>query len=229
MGYGSRKEVKPLFKKGKVFVNDQIVKDPSIKVDPEKEKVQVDGQEVEYKPYIYVMMNKPKGVICATHDKLHRTVIDLLDEDLQSIYAPFPVGRLDKDTEGLLLLTNDGDFSHALMSPRKHVTKQYWAKIRGRVNEEDQKAFREGVKLDDGYMTKPGELVIVDSNETSEILLTISEGKFHQVKRMFLARDKEVTELKRLKVGALELDSNLKLGDYRELTEQEKQLLVGKR
>lgn len=166
------------------------------------------------------MMNKPPGVISATEDLRDETVIDLL-EPLHQHFQPFPVGRLDKDTEGLLLLTNDGVLAHNLLSPKKHVPKVYYAQIEGVVTEEDAEKFANGVELDDGYVTKPGKLVILKSAQQSEIELTIQEGKFHQVKRMFEAVGKRVTYLKRISMGSLTLDENLALGEYRELTTEE--------
>lgn len=220
MGFGSRKEVKQLLKQKAVSVDGEIVKDASMHVDPNKQDVSVYGETVQYTQYIYIMMNKPPGVISATEDLFDQTVIDLLDP-LAQHFSPFPVGRLDKDTEGLLLITNDGQLSHNLLSPKKHVPKTYYAIIDGVVTEEDRAAFLEGVELDDGYVTKPGELKILKSGPQSEIELTIQEGKFHQVKRMFEARNKKVTYLKRLSMGSLKLDESLSLGEYRELTEKE--------
>ena len=220
MGYGSRKEVKALLKQKAVRVDDEIVKDSSLHVDPSKQNVTVFGERVEYIEYIYLMMHKPQGVISATEDKYDRTVIDLLDP-IDQHFEPFPVGRLDKDTEGLLLITNDGQLAHNLLSPKKHVPKWYYAKIDGKVTESDIESFKQGVTLDDGYHTKPGELKILASGEQSEIELMIQEGKFHQVKRMFEAVGKKVTYLKRLSMGSLELDPELPLGEYRHLTEEE--------
>ncbi|WP_431027568.1 pseudouridine synthase [Lysinibacillus sp. LZ02] len=220
MGYGSRKEVKQLLKEKAVTIDGAVVKDAAMKVDPETQDVSVYGERVVYTEFIYLMMNKPPGVISATEDRYDETVIDLLDP-LAQHFKPFPVGRLDKDTEGLLLITNDGNLAHNLLSPKKHVPKTYYATIEGVVTEADIEAFRKGVELDDGYVTKPGELVILTSDEVSEIELTIQEGKFHQVKRMFESVDKKVTYLKRLSMGALLLDETLELGDYRELTEEE--------
>ncbi|WP_017726515.1 pseudouridine synthase [Halalkalibacterium ligniniphilum] len=224
MGFGSRKEVKKLLKAGSVRVEGKVVKDPSIHVQPELQNVTVHGENVEYKPFIYLMLNKPKGVISATEDMEHETVVDLLAFE-HALYEPFPVGRLDKDTEGFVLLTNDGKLNHELMSPKKHVKKTYWAKVRGVVREEDITAFKAGVILDDGYKTKPAELVILTSGEISYIELSITEGKFHQVKRMFQAVGKKVLELKRLSIGPLALDDSLETGMYRELTEDEVVLL----
>lgn len=224
MGYGTRKEVKKVMKSGGVHVNGQPVKEGKHHVDPEQDIVTVFGEVVKYKRYIYLLMNKPKGVISATEDTEHETVIDLLLHE-DALFEPFPVGRLDKDTEGLLLLTNDGQFSHSLMSPKKHVTKTYRASIRGEVTETDIQLFREGVTLDDGYVTKPADLVILEKGIQSEIELTITEGKFHQVKRMFEAVGKKVTDLKRIKIADLPLDPNLKAGTYRELKKEEWDLL----
>ncbi|WP_129691221.1 pseudouridine synthase [Gottfriedia acidiceleris] len=224
MGYGSRKEVKSLLKQGVVKVGDNIVKSPKEHVDIEQQVVTVNGEVVEYKEFVYLMMNKPPGVISATEDSEHETVIGLLEyEDI--IFEPFPVGRLDKDTEGLLLITNDGHLAHQLLSPKKHVPKKYYATIDGVVTETDIKAFEKGVTLEDGYLTKPGYLTILKSGEESEIELVIMEGKFHQVKRMFEAVGKKVTYLKRLEMGPLKLDEDLELGEYRELTDGEIDLL----
>jgi 16S rRNA pseudouridine516 synthase len=220
MGYGTRKEVKQLMKKGAVRVNEETVKDAAMHVDTEKDEVTILGEKVVYKEFMYLMMNKPQGVLSATEDKRDQTVIDLLDAEY-NIFEMFPVGRLDKDTEGFLLLTNDGKLAHNLLSPKKGVPKTYYAHIDGVVTEEDAEKFLEGVILDDGYETKPGNLRILKSADISEIELTITEGKFHQVKRMFEAVDKTVIYLKRLSMGPLMLDESLSLGSYRELSEGE--------
>lgn len=219
-GFGSRKEVKLLLKGKAVEVNGVTVRDPKFHVDEKTDEVSVAGEPVVYREFIYLMMNKPQGVISATEDRFDETVIDLLTEDEQR-FEPFPVGRLDKDTEGLLLITNDGKLAHELLSPKKHVDKTYYAKIDSTVTDEDIEAFKQGVVLDDGYETKPAQLHILRSGEESEIELTITEGKFHQVKRMFESVGKQVIYLKRLSMGPLELDKKLELGEYRELTEQE--------
>lgn len=220
MGYGSRKEVKQLLKQKAVTVGGVYVKDSAMQVDPDKEDVSVYGERVVYTEFVYYMMNKPPGVVSATEDLRDETVVDLLDP-LAQHFKPFPVGRLDKDTEGLLILTNDGNLAHNLLSPKKHVPKVYYAQIAGVVTEVDGEAFARGVELDDGYITKPGHLVILKSGEQSEIELTIQEGKFHQVKRMFEAVGKKVTYLKRISMGNLKLDEGLELGEYRELTKEE--------
>ncbi|MBR3120061.1 pseudouridine synthase [Oceanobacillus profundus] len=220
MGVGSRKEVKALLKKKQVTVNGIVSKDSGEKIDPNKDEIAVNGEIIRYQQYIYLMMNKAPGYISATTDKREKTVIDLLGEDVQH-FKPFPVGRLDKDTEGLLLLTNDGELAHELVSPKKDIGKTYFARINGKVTVDDTAVFREGVVLEDGYEAKPGELTILQSDAISEIELTITEGKFHQVKRMFEAVGKRVIYLKRLRMGELQLDPDLKLGAYRPLTESE--------
>ena len=220
LGYGSRSELKKICKNGLVKVNGKVINNPGVQVDVENDEIIFDGEKVTYKEFIYLMLNKPDGYISATFDKRDPIVLDLIDkEDL--VFEPFPVGRLDKDTEGLLVLTNDGQLAHRVLSPKKHVQKTYYAKIEGVVTEDDIKAFAKGVTLDDGYETMPAELVILKSDEISEIELTIHEGKFHQVKRMFESVDKKVIYLKRLSMGKLQLDKNLALGEYRELTDEE--------
>ncbi|AIY05007.1 pseudouridine synthase [Planococcus sp. PAMC 21323] len=220
MGHGSRKEVKILLKSKAVEVNGEIVRDPKVHVNEHDDHVSVGGEVVAYTEFIYVLMNKPQGVISATEDKYDKTVIDLLGEDEQH-FEPFPVGRLDKDTEGFLLLTNDGKLAHELLSPKKHVDKTYFAHVEGVVTEEDAEAFKKGVMLDDGYVTKPASLTILESAAVSKIKLTITEGKFHQVKRMFESVGKHVVYLKRLSMGPLSLDPELELGEYRHLTDEE--------
>lgn len=226
-GLGTRKEVKKILKSGLVSVNDEIVKEPKLHVDPEKDHVTVGGSPIDYQEFVYFMMNKPQGVISATEDEIHDTVIDLL-EPQDSVQDPFPAGRLDIDTEGFVLLTNDGALAHRLLSPKKGVNKRYDAQIEGVVTEEDGKRFIEGVELDDGYKTMPARLEILSielEEGTSHIHLTIQEGKFHQVKRMFEAVGKKVTALKRLSIGPLELDPELEAGQYRPLTSEEIHLL----
>lgn len=224
LGYGSRSELKKLCKNGLVKVNGKVINNPGVQVDVENDEILFDGEKVVYKEFIYLMLNKPDGYISATFDKRDPIVLDLIDkEDL--IFEPFPVGRLDKDTEGLLVLTNDGQLAHRVLSPKKHVPKTYYAKVEGVVTEEDVKAFAEGVTLDDGYETMPAELEILKSDDISEIALTIHEGKFHQVKRMFESVGKKVVYLKRLSMGKLKLDEGLALGEYRELTEEEVKMI----
>ena len=224
LGYGSRSEIKKYCKQGSVVVNGSEVSNPGTQVDTENDEILFNGEEVIYREYIYLMMNKPAGYISATTDKYDPTVLDLIDLSYL-VFEPFPVGRLDKDTEGLLVLTNDGKLSHRVLSPKKHVSKTYYAKIDGVVTEEDVEAFLEGVVLDDGYKTMPSQLNILKSDDESEIELTIHEGKFHQVKRMFESVGKKVVYLKRLSMGNLKLDESLELGEYRELTDEEVKLI----
>ncbi|WP_302653987.1 pseudouridine synthase [uncultured Clostridium sp.] len=227
LGYGTRKDLKKIVKNGMVQVNGITIKDSAMKVDPEKDKIVINGEEIFYREFIYLMMNKPAGVISATFDNNDETVIDLLEVEHQ-VFEPFPVGRLDKDTVGLLLLTNDGDLNHRLISPKWKVDKVYFAKINQKVTEEDIEKFKHGITLDDGYRCKEAILEIQKaSEEGSEIVLTIQEGKFHQVKRMFEAVGKKVTYLKRIEFGTLPLDEDLEEGEYRELTEEEIAILKG--
>lgn len=225
LGYGSRKEIKALVKKGVVKVDGEVVKDNGVLIDPEKSVININGEDLFYREYIYLMMNKPDGVISATYDNREETVIDLLEVEHQ-VFNPFPVGRLDKDTVGLLLLTNDGELNHRLISPKWHVDKVYYAKIDKAVDEKDVEAFKNGITLDDGYKCKEGKLEIINSsNEGAEVMVTIQEGKYHQVKRMFEALGKTVVYLKRTEFGGLPLDQELEEGEYRELTEDELALL----
>lgn len=224
LGYGSRAEIKRDCKRGMVIVNGKVENNPGLQVDTDKDEISFDGEIIQYREFVYIMLNKPDGYISATFDKYDPIVLDLIEPNLL-VFEPFPVGRLDKDTEGLLVLTNDGQLSHRVLAPKSHVPKTYYAKIDGKVTEEDIYAFKEGVILDDGYKTMPAELVILESNDLSEIELTIHEGKFHQVKRMFESVGKKVTYLKRLSMGKLKLDESLDLGEYRELTEEEIRLI----
>lgn len=223
-GYGTRKEIKQLVKNGMVRVDGSIAADSGMHVDPKGSVVQVGDEILNYREFIYLMMNKPEGVISATYDGKLRTVIDLLPEEFRN-FELFPVGRLDIDTEGLLILTNDGQLAHELLSPKKHVPKRYYALVEGMVTEKDGEAFRLGVELDDGYRTLPACLDILKSGNISEIELVIHEGKFHQVKRMFEAVGKQVKFLKRLAMGQLRLDESLKPGECRELSGEEIQIL----
>ena len=221
LGYGTRKELKKIVRNGIVEVNGVVAKDSGMQVDPEKDKIVINGEEIYYRKFIYLMMNKPDGVISATYDNRDETVIDLLEVEHQ-VFEPFPVGRLDKDTVGLLLLTNDGELNHRLIAPKWKVDKVYFAKIDKKVTESDIKAFQKGITLDDGYVCKEAKLEIQSaSEEGSEVLVTIQEGKFHQVKRMFEAVGKKVVYLKRVEFGTLKLDEDLEEGEYRELTEEE--------
>ena len=221
MGKGTRSEMKDALKYGQIKVNGVVVRTGKDKVDVERDEVLYKNEPVIYKKYIYLIMNKPQGVISATEDKVHETVIDLID-DAYKHYELFPVGRLDIDTEGLLIITNDGDLTHNLLAPKKHVPKTYYARVEGLVDETVIEAFRLGIALDDGYKCKPAELSIhKQEGDQTEVSLTIHEGKFHQVKRMFEATGSLVIYLKRIEMNALKLDPTLPLGAYRELSEDE--------
>ena len=224
VGVPSRAELKKYCKQGLISVNGKVINNPGVQVDSESDDIRFNGEKIVYREFVYIMLNKPDGYISATFDKYDPIVLDLIDQSYL-VFEPFPVGRLDKDTEGLLVLTNDGQLAHRVLSPKKHVPKTYYAKIQGKVTEEDILAFEKGVILDDGYETMPSQLKILKSDDMSEIELTIHEGKFHQVKRMFESVGKKVVYLKRLSMGKLKLDESLKLGEYRELTEEEVKLI----
>lgn len=223
MGAGTRSEVKKLVRAGRVTINGAVAEKPEQKVDPETDTVCLDGEALLYAAYEYYLFHKPAGCVSATEDKIHKTVMDYLTDTLRDDL--FPVGRLDIDTEGLLLITNDGALAHELLSPAHHVKKTYYARVAGRVTEEDALLFQQGVDIGEEKLTKPAELVILTSGEESEIELTITEGKFHQVKRMFQAVGKEVVYLKRLSMGPLTLPETLLPGEYRALTQEELMLL----
>lgn len=222
MGCGTRQEVKKFIRSGQVSVDGIVVKKPETKVEQTVQEVFLNGEKVGYESFEYYMLNKPAGVISATEDQSCQTVVDLIKDKKRKDL--FPVGRLDKDTEGLLLITNDGALAHRLLSPKKHVDKCYFARICGKVTEEDVRSFEKGVNIgsqEQPEITMLGKLEIITSDDISKIRLTIQEGKFHQVKRMFQAVGKEVIYLKRLRMGTLILDENLGIGEYRPLTKEE--------
>ena len=225
---GSRTEVKNLLKAGRVTVNGKKEKSVKLQINEEKDEIRFDDQVLEYEEFVYYMMNKPQGVISATEDPKHRTVLDLLD-DYGRAKEVFPVGRLDIDTHGLLLLTNDGKLAHALLSPKRHVDKTYLAQVKGIMTQEDVDAFAKGIPLKD-FTCQPArlELVSVDPEKNQSLVrVTIAEGKFHQVKRMVAYCGKEVVDLQRFTMGTLILDENLKRGEWRRLTKEElEELLV---
>lgn len=218
-GLGTRSAAKKEIQAGNVSVNGTAVRRPETKIDTEKDRILFCGKTVSYEKYVYYMLNKPAGVVSATEDRFEKTVLDLVDEQRRG--ELFPVGRLDKDTEGLLLITNDGQLAHRLLSPRKHVDKVYFARINGHVTQQDIREFAQGLDIGDDRPTLPADLVVCSAGSISEILLTIREGRFHQVKRMFRAVEKEVIYLKRLRMGPIELDDSLSPGEYRRLTEEE--------
>lgn len=216
-GFGSRRTVKRLIKSKQVEVNGKTILVDNLNVDPELQEVKVAGERIHYQPHVYYMLHKPNGVVSAVTDDNNQTVIDLIDPS-QRVAGLFPVGRLDKDTEGLLLLTNNGQLGYQLLIPKKEVTKSYEAIVNERVTSEDQVAFAKGIVFDGGIKCKPAKLTILSrNNNESRVLLEISEGKFHQVKKMFLSVGKKVTYLKRLSMGPLELDETLPVGSYRPL------------
>ena len=224
---GSRTEVKDFLKSGRVTVNGKKEKSAKLQINEETDEICFDGQKLDYEEFVYYMMNKPQGVISATEDPKHKTVLDLLD-DLARSKEVFPVGRLDIDTHGLLLLTNDGKLAHALLSPKRHVDKTYLAQVDGIMTQEDVEIFAQGIPLKD-FICQPAklELVSVDSEKNqSQIRVTIAEGKFHQVKRMVAYCGKEVVDLQRLTMGILTLDENLKRGEWRRLTTEELENLL---
>lgn len=222
-GYGTRKEVKKLIKLGAVSVNGEIVNEPKFHVDPVNDTIRVSGKDLEYKEFIYIMMNKPQDVISSTYDKTTTTIIDLLEGEF-SHRNLFPAGRLDKDSEGLILLTDDGQLAHKLLAPKNKVEKVYYVEVKGTLDDSDVAAFENGIVLED-FKAQPAKLEILEAGDISKAKVYIYEGKFHQVKRMVLARGKEVTYLKRLALGSLVLDEDLEPGEWRELTESEISLL----
>ena len=227
-GFGTRSQVKDLLKKGQVMVNGEVVKKPELKINETTDQILCQGKKASYQKNIYLMLHKPAGVVSATEDNREKTVLDLVrPEDRKN--GLFPVGRLDKDTEGLLLLTDDGELAHRLLSPKKHVDKTYYAKIDGQVTEEHVKQFREGLDIGDEKKTLPAVLTILLSGPVSEIEVTIHEGRFHQIKRMFEAVGCKVTYLKRLSMGSLVLDETLPPEESRPLTEAELEGLTKQR
>ena len=224
---GSRTELKNYLKAGRVTVNGKKEKSAKLQINEDTDEICFDGQKLEYEEFVYYMMNKPQGVISATEDPKHKTVLDLLD-DLARSKEVFPVGRLDIDTHGLLLLTNDGKLAHALLSPKRHVDKTYLAQINGVMTDEDIETFAQGIPLKD-FTCQPAklELVSVDTEKNQSLVrVTIAEGKFHQVKRMVAYCGKEVVDLQRLTMGTLTLDEDLKRGEWRRLTKDELEALL---
>ena len=219
-GKWSRREAQGLVRRGLVLVDGVPVRSAEEKVNPENAAVTVNGEPLRYRRYTWVMLNKPAGYLSATEDGRGQTVLDLLPRELQR-QGLFPVGRLDKDTEGLLLLTNEGGLAHALLSPKRHVDKIYYARTAGRLTEEDCQAFAQGLSLGDGLSCLPAKLEILSAGEESEARVTLREGKFHQVKRMLAARGNPVLYLERIQIGSLPLDQGLLRGDFRFLTENE--------
>ena len=225
-GLGTRSEVKSLLKAKRITVNGKVVNNGKVQVNPETDEILFDGEKIQYEEFVYIMMNKPKGVVSATEDNLHKTVLDLIDP-LYFKKRVFPVGRLDIDTHGLLLLTNDGELAHRLLSPKKHVTKIYQARVEGVMTAEDVTAFEKGIVLSDGTECMPARLDILSTTQDESVVqIHLKEGKFHQVKRMVKACGKTVVDLQRLTMGPLKLDESLALGESRPLTEEELESLM---
>lgn len=218
-GVGTRKEVREIIRKGRVRVNGEIIKKPEFQADPEISVITLDDEKLNLRKYIYLIMNKPEGVLSATEDDHDKTVIDLLSDEMKR-FMPFPSGRLDKDTTGLLILTNDGELNHRLISPKWGVLKTYEAEIMNPLTEKDKERFRKGITLDDGFRCREAVLEEKEGKKDTA-LVTIHEGKFHQVKRMFEAVGNKVLKLKRISFGPLVLPYDLSEGSYRELTEEE--------
>jgi 16S rRNA pseudouridine516 synthase len=224
MGTGTRKEVKQLIRQRRVTVDGAVATDPGLQVDPAVQAVAVDGEALGYRRHFHLMLHKPAGLVTATEDRLQGTVLDLIPP-AQRHRDLHPVGRLDRDTEGLLLLTTDGELSHRLLAPRRHVPKRYLVRVEGRLGQDVVTAFATGIRLDDGYVTLPADLAIIASGTVSEAYVTIHEGKFHQIKRMFAGRGKRVLYLKRLAMGPLDLDEHLAPGEWRALSDAEVEAL----
>lgn len=223
----SRKEVKEMIKKGRILLNGTVVKDSSVKIDENIDVVSVDGTEIQLKKHIYIMLNKPQGVVSASDSETDETVVDLVPDELYR-KGLFPAGRLDKDTTGFVLITDDGDFAHRILSPKNHIFKTYIAGLEHSLSDEDIKALEGGITLGDGTVLKEAKVEIITNEDKPFVNIMICEGKYHQVKRMFAATGNKVVSLHRAKMGKLELDENLKPGECREISPQELQLVTEK-
>jgi pseudouridine synthase len=217
MGVASRRDIKAMIKNGRIFVDGSLAKAGDMKCDTEAVRISVDGRELSYKKQRYIMLNKPGGFVCAAEDSRDRTVMELLDDTARR-QGFFSVGRLDKDTEGLLIMTNDGDYAHKIISPKSDIVKKYYAKVSGMLEKDDIAKMKDGLILGDGTKCLPAGLEIISE---TECIVSVSEGKYHQVKRMLASLSKPVLYLKRLSIGGLELDETLQLGAWRELSEKE--------
>ncbi|MBR2316077.1 MAG: rRNA pseudouridine synthase [Clostridia bacterium] len=221
----SRTDVKKLMKKQSVTVNGAMVKSGDIKINPDMDEIRLNGSMVIYQKYIYIMMNKPEGVISASNDKSQETVVDLVPEELRRD-GLFPAGRLDADTTGFVLITDDGDFAHRILSPKNHVEKTYHARLAQRLAEGDVEKFLTGIELKDGTLCLEARLSVLEDGDNPLVEVVIHEGKYHQVKRMFAALGNRVTELRRIKIGGLSLDERLAEGECREITKEELRLIT---
>ena len=220
----SRRDVKEIIKKGRVTLNGIVVRDSAVKVDLNTDTVAIDGEQIPLKKHIYIMMNKPQGVISASDSESDETVVDLVPDELFR-KGLFPAGRLDKDTTGFVLITDDGDFAHKILSPKNHIFKTYLARLQHELTVSDIETLEKGITLADGTILKEAKVEIVENSETPLIKIMICEGKYHQVKRMFAAAGNKVVALHRSKMGNLELDKDLKPGECREITPEELKLL----
>ena len=224
LALGTRTQVQPIIRRGRVTVNGKAAKDPGMNVNPGEDQILMDGRALDTRLTLHLMLHKPGGILTAARDKKAETVMDLLPPRCQTLGC-MPVGRLDKDTTGLLLFTTDGELAHRLLSPKRRVDKTYWARVEGPLDEEDVKAFAAGLDLGD-FTALPGRLeILASAPEEAQARVTVQEGKFHQIKRMFEARGRTVTQLHRETFGPLLLDDSLAPGQYRELTEEEAALL----
>lgn len=216
----SRKEIKPYIKKGLIKINGEPAKSPEQKIDTEADKVTLNGALIAYKPFVYIMLNKPQGVVSATDDRINRTVLDLVPDKLMRT-GLFPAGRLDKDTEGFVLLTNDGNFAHEILSPKHHIEKAYVVELDGILTPSDKKRIEEGITLADGTECQKAVINVLEESDYSTVEIIICEGKYHQIKRMFGVVGLGVNYLKRTRMGGLKLDPNLALGECREIVHKE--------
>lgn len=222
----SRADVKKLMKKQSVTVNGASVKSGEMKIDPDTDEIRLNGRDVVYQKNIYLMMNKPEGVISASNDRSQETVVDLVPEEFRRD-GLFPAGRLDADTTGFVLITDDGDFAHRILSPKNHVEKTYHARLAQRLSDGDIERFLSGIELKDGTLCLEARLRVVEDGETPLVEVVIHEGKYHQVKRMFAALGNRVVQLRRIKIGGLSLDGTLAEGECREITREEIRLITG--
>lgn len=223
----SRGDVKKLIKKQSVTVNGASVKSGEMKIDPDTDEIRLNGRDVVYQKNIYLMMNKPEGVISASNDRSQETVVDLVPEEYRRD-GLFPAGRLDADTTGFVLITDDGDFAHRILSPKNHVEKTYHARLAQRLSDGDIERFLSGIELKDGTLCLEARLRVIEDGETPLVEVVIHEGKYHQVKRMFAALGNRVVQLRRIKIGGLSLDGTLAEGECREITREEIRLITGK-
>lgn len=224
-GQFSRSEVKKLVKGGRITVDGSVPKNSDIKLDPLRADIRIDGVPLGYKKHIYIMLNKPQGVISASNDKTQKTVVDLVPKEMFR-EGLFPAGRLDGDTRGFVLITDDGDFAHRILSPKNHIMKTYHATLRDKLSEKDILRFKEGLTLGDGTKCLEAEVKMLEETDSTVAEVKICEGKYHQVKRMFAAIGNKVLDLRRVKMGGLALDESLSEGECREITEEELKMIT---